>query len=409
MIYIADRQTKSTDRGDGSEGVGINQRPTQEASASCEAPEAGGAPNYVKSLNPKQGAPLNGAFTCNAAQQGNYAGRAAKKPNAGYATNPAWQGAVVTIDDLNEAKERRLIGANDDKLLIASFGPFNPDAKPVVLVHGINGSPEDFKDLAARLHQQGRQVFIAFYDDRGARTHKSGEQLAGALQGLRAEHYQVGAPLDIIAHSMGGIVTRVALNTLQTGGVGEVEGMANARAGFGPIRVRTVDTPWDGFPHEPGFMAFLRPVVQFFLWLFGWSGAYDMRANSEMFNTLYKPTLQGVDMQNHAAVQAGEQDSIRALPDLDLDERRAIAAYILGGPLPEGKRARNMALALRQDARYATLQQAMRRESTQATQADDLVHVYERVMPRFIGGHAGVLKDAPGRQDVVDHIVEELG
>lgn len=311
-----------------------------------------------------------------------------------------WSGPVVDASSLGEENERRILRAAGRECVIAAYGDFDPNRPPVVLVHGIDGSPEDLNDIAARLQREGKQVLIAFYRDRGRATHESGQDLARELARVRQAHYRPGTRLDMVAHSMGGIVTRAALNELANPAwMGEAnDATANPRAGFGEVNVRTVDTPWDGFGNEPEIPVLgpiIRAVTKFFMTLFGWRGAFDMRGNSDMFQHLYEQRLDGVSIENTAARQPGEQDDIRALPDLDDEELDQIWRFLVAGTPPESHRARNMAGALRQDARFAELRRAARASGARdaAARRTALRSTYDRVMPRITGSHTSVLHD----------------
>jgi len=335
---------------------------------------------------------------------------------ARVAAPAAWVDPILTAADLDEAAERRLLRETDNALRLLPYRDFDPNRPPVVLVHGINGASQDLKDMAERLRAGGRQVFFAVYADRGRETVDNGRHLAEALVDLRQRYYPANTPLDIVAHSMGGIVSRAALNYLQdpTWLDSKAPLTAIPRAGFGHVRLRTLDTPWDGFPSEPKAMGFMAPVIRLFMRLFGWLGAYDMRASSPVLRHLYDPQLAQVDIESFAARQPGKQDGIRALPDLSVAERVGVARYLLTGALPETSRARNLALSLAQDTRFAELKQAFasrvaREQPSPERQAQILVEVYEQVMPRWVGSHTSILQDDPERDDdLVDTVTREL-
>jgi pimeloyl-ACP methyl ester carboxylesterase len=326
----------------------------------------------------------------------------------------AWSGPRVDAATLGEGTEQRILRTAGRDCVIAAFSDFRVDRPPVVLVHGINGSADDLTELAERLQRQGKQVLIAFYSDRRNATHESGQALAQELVRIREAHYRPGTHLDIVAHSMGGVVTRAALNELQNPAwMGETtDASANPRAGFGDMRVRTVDTPWDGFDHAPE-IPILGPIVRaltkLFMTLFGWLGAFEMQGNSRMFQKLYDQPLDRVGFRNYAARQPGPQDRIRALPDLDAEELDQVAWFVAHGQRPTSHRARNMALALAQDNRFARLRRELRAANAAgpAAQRENLVSTYERVMPRFVGSHTSVLRDGDGF-DLVDRIVADL-
>ncbi len=322
--------------------------------------------------------PLDGAFTGQATAPG--------------ARRPPWAGPVLDAEGLTEASEREILRAHGGRVTLGAYGDFDARRPPVVLVHGINGAPDTLRAVAERLRDEGKQVLIAFYDDRGTGVPESGAQLARALQGLR-RHYPTERSLEIIGHSMGGIVARSALNSLaQPSWNGEdSEFAADPRAGFGQVQLRTVDTSWAGFQHEPDFVSFLRPVIRFFMKLFGWRAAFDMRGNSEMYHNLYRPRLEGVEIHDIAARQE-EPDAVTSLPDLSEAQAATIARFVLSGEEPSDPRTRNMALGLAQDQRFEALRAELRRLEREGHAAGpSLIEAYERIMPRIEGSHTSIL------------------
>lgn len=106
---------------------------------------------------------------------------------------------------------------------------------PVVFVHGIDGSARDFADIVAGLDRQYYSPWFFFYP--------SGEDL-GQLSEMFYKIFLSGKtiplgemPLVIVAHSMGGLVVRDALNRL-SGDKGENK----------VARLITVASPLGGHP-----------------------------------------------------------------------------------------------------------------------------------------------------------------
>jgi pimeloyl-ACP methyl ester carboxylesterase len=351
--------------------------------------------------------PLLGAFTGQAAP--------VRRVEASICANE-WKGRVLTHAEV--LLEAQILEEMQADSALLPYGAFSREKAPVVLVHGFADSPgEEFAALAEKLSKSGRQVFVFLYRVKTTSTEESGRQLARQLANVRDELYSPGTPLEIVAHSVGGVVTRCALNSLQEPGWRRAveDERCSPRAGFGKVRVYAVDTPWDGFDHEPSFRPLLTALVKIGMSLAGRRGAFAMRANSEMFARLYLPKLEGVEMLNIAAREAGAPDSFRAIPDLGTNELLAVTRFITNGvPPPARTRARNAALALQQDLRFGRLQQEVI-QGTRDLPPDDplrarvLVEVYERVMPRFPGDHDSVIRDDPeSSTDLFDALVKTL-
>lgn len=82
---------------------------------------------------------------------------------------------------------------------------FDPDKTPVLFVHGINGSPRDFSTLIASLDRQKFQPWVLYYP--------SGLDLAAMSDGIygmvtELHHRHPFKRLHLVAHSMGGLVSR---------------------------------------------------------------------------------------------------------------------------------------------------------------------------------------------------------
>ena len=83
--------------------------------------------------------------------------------------------------------------------------PFEPDKTPVLFVHGANGTPLDFQTLSGRLDSSRYQAWFAYYPS-GLSLEISAIYLKRTLAKL--QHELGFRHVDIIAHSMGGLVAR---------------------------------------------------------------------------------------------------------------------------------------------------------------------------------------------------------
>lgn len=88
-------------------------------------------------------------------------------------------------------------------------GPNSPPLAPVLMVHGMGGSPKDFTDVRAWLLAQGYRDSllrtVKLSDSVGC-MEQSAVEVAAAVETLARE---TGAPkVDVIAHSLGGLIVR---------------------------------------------------------------------------------------------------------------------------------------------------------------------------------------------------------
>ena len=93
--------------------------------------------------------------------------------------------------------------------------PFDPKRTPVIFVHGIGGSPLDWEYVIANLDRERFQPWVYFYPS-GIALGLSGLMLSTAVDDLQR---RFGFSTSVVvAHSMGGIVVRGALNIVQREG-----------------------------------------------------------------------------------------------------------------------------------------------------------------------------------------------
>lgn len=110
--------------------------------------------------------------------------------------------------------------------------PYDTRKMPVLFVHGINGSPANFRALIERLDREHFQPWVYYYPSGGA-LDAIADHLTQTLRTLQVKH-RFGS-LVVVAHSMGGLVSRGFLLRYK-----ESDGHAAI-----PLYV-TISTPWGG-------------------------------------------------------------------------------------------------------------------------------------------------------------------
>jgi pimeloyl-ACP methyl ester carboxylesterase len=99
-----------------------------------------------------------------------------------------------------------------------SLEKFNPNKTIVIFVHGVAGTPRDFKYLVDGLDRSRYQPVFYFYPS-GMPLQKLGSLLADILRVLEEnENFHLKRAI-VVAHSMGGLVSLAALNELCFSGV----------------------------------------------------------------------------------------------------------------------------------------------------------------------------------------------
>ena len=112
------------------------------------------------------------------------------------------------------------------------LGAYDSTKMPVLFVHGINGTPQNFKTLIERLDQRRFQPWVYYYPS-GAALPQVADHLTQTMRKLQVQYGFKS--FAVVAHSMGGLVSRGFLQRYRAGGGGASV----------PLFV-SISTPWDG-------------------------------------------------------------------------------------------------------------------------------------------------------------------
>src|SRR3989338_1274577 len=147
---------------------------------------------------------------------------------------------TVKFDDPRFDEQQISLGAWQPLTFMREVGyglyllaPWDEDKEPVFMVHGINSSPRDWQALATSLDLKGYQL-VLYHFPSGLPLNNSAYMLSAGIRDLQLRH----APrrMHVLAHSMGGLVARRALQLLS-------EDESQRLCLF-----ITLSTPWDGHP-----------------------------------------------------------------------------------------------------------------------------------------------------------------
>ncbi|HEY7690147.1 MAG TPA: hypothetical protein VH835_15720 [Dongiaceae bacterium] len=197
-------------------------------------------------------------------------------------------GEVVSLDDPRFSQEMAESGLWKpyDFVFNARPGlyflePYDPGKKVVLFVHGISGTPAIFKPLIDRLDHTRYQAWVYYYPS-GLHLANIAEHLTQLMQQAQLR-YEL-SDLDVVAHSMGGLVTRGFLQRFRERSSVEV-----------PLYV-TISTPWAGHAAAALGVETAPQVVR--VW-------YDMAPGSDYQNSLY---FQDPEMRTtHRPLPAGTE------------------------------------------------------------------------------------------------------
>jgi pimeloyl-ACP methyl ester carboxylesterase len=151
-------------------------------------------------------------------------------------------GEVTTLDDPRFDRDIANAGMwrYYDFLLKAEAGvyflqEYDPDKIPVLFVHGIVGTPRDFTQAIAALDRERFQPWVFYYPS-GARLESLATILTQLFVRLRIQYGFERAA--VVAHSMGGLVTRqFVLQDYETNGTKVVEAYVTVSSPLGGMAV----------------------------------------------------------------------------------------------------------------------------------------------------------------------------
>jgi len=143
------------------------------------------------------------------------------------------------------------------------LGAYDGSKVPVLFVHGINGTPQNFRTVIDRLDRSRFQPWVYYYPSGGS-LGAVADHLTQTMRTLQLRHGF--RSFVVVAHSMGGLVSRGFLLRYREGGSGAAV----------PLFV-SIATPWDG--HKAAEMGTKSPIV-----VRAWT---DMAPGSEYLRSLY--------------------------------------------------------------------------------------------------------------------------
>jgi pimeloyl-ACP methyl ester carboxylesterase len=152
------------------------------------------------------------------------------------------------------------------------LGEYDRAKIPVLFVHGINGSPQNFRTLIGQLDDAHFQPWVYYYPS-GAALASVADHLTQTMRKLQLQHGFTR--FVVVAHSMGGLVSRGFL----------VRYRADGRAAV-PLFV-SIATPWDG--HKAAEIGVKTAPAAVRVWM-------DMAPGSAYLKSIYENDL---DVPHH--------------------------------------------------------------------------------------------------------------
>ena len=209
--------------------------------------------------------------------------------------------------------------------------PYDEEKIPVLFVHGIGGYPQLFSFLIERLDTSRFQPWVVQYPS-GVRLDLLGEGLASYMTELYFRHKF--PKLIIVAHSMGGLVSRRAINRLTEGGADFVKlfvsisspWQGDHAAALGVAHSPVVMPCWydlvPGSPFLKGLQEAPLPGGLRYCLMFGYRGRITVFGHEDNDGTLTLSSMLDLGMQDAAAkVFAFNEDHDSILNSQAVSER----------------------------------------------------------------------------------------
>lgn len=302
-----------------------------------------------------------------------------------------------SIYDLSRKEERRLLGPRYEGRLIPMEAMDEVSAlreEPLILVHGRSGSAKNFADLlqsAPKLAQY--KLFYFAYDDLHRSLKRSALDLAHNLISLRAPR------ITLLAHSMGGIIVREALNILARFQLPE---------NLPEVRVIAVDTPWQGGSLRQS--SYKETHLDNFVEAFLPATTSDMRSCSEFFKNLYATSLPEKFSMELYFAESGEQAYGYSEAPLNKLPQKIADLFTKNIPMTGSLFEMHFWNALTSSAQYPFfVSELAELQENESLTTDDVEELLEKHFPRFPGDHSSVLASHPGpKMDLPSYLQQIL-
>ena len=151
-------------------------------------------------------------------------------------------GTIVSIDDPRFSDENGKLGLWQPLEFASSIGAgvyfleeYDPNKIPILFVHGAGGHPGNWKYLVSTLDRSRFQPWLAYYPS-APHLDRVGRGLVRAIGALQLKYGF--SRMIVVAHSMGGLVARAAINSAMTGA--ETQRVVSLPAFV------TISSPWNG-------------------------------------------------------------------------------------------------------------------------------------------------------------------
>jgi pimeloyl-ACP methyl ester carboxylesterase len=322
-------------------------------------------------------------------------------------TSHAQPFAIWSGTDLNDIRSGQFMNGPQGRLVridLRTPGIEPPIASQecgaaVVFVHGAAASMGDFRVVSERLRRVPVEQYFFDYDESGRETSLNAQDLGNALMQFRLWQHDRTCRVVVIAHSMGGLVARAALNVLT--------GTPASR--LGTVEVITVDTPWHGYtgPSDQG----LNALMMLFAMPFVPNGFRELRARSNFFQNLNAGQL-----PTHLRYRIYFAADGAQVVDYSEFPNSTIVDYILSryqenprSQVVANPQVRNLWDAMVSSAQFPDFDHMLQRYiHRRQLSVETVTLALEQTFSHFSGDHSGVLDDSWDFAEFVSYEVARI-
>jgi len=230
-------------------------------------------------------------------------------------------GSTISLDDpvFNETNVAMGLWQPLKSIKSLKFGlfllePYDPARQPVLFVHGVSGSPRQFRSLIAALEKNKYQPWVVYYPS-GFSISLTGDYLKTIIDEMHSRYKFDN--LAVIAHSMGGLVTRSMLTSY-----------GSSTKGFSVKTYITISTPWGGHSAAEMGLKYAPAVIP--VW-------HDMVPGSPFLKDVFAKTLPPetdhyllFSYQGSSSFAGGNSDGVVSIASQLYPEAQAGAAVVRG-------------------------------------------------------------------------------
>jgi len=230
-------------------------------------------------------------------------------------TSKRWNGPTLNPTQLVP----NFLGGDSGPTVLTAYNPAPQDGPltldvtktPLLLVPGRFQNLDEYQVMVKHFSSEGRQIFFLLYDSARRDPVLMAQEMGAELTKLKS-FYGRTLPLDVVAHSQGGLEMRLALGQLQS------TPQATPNSGFGRVRLVALDSPWSGVTN-----------IGFSERLLGGANIESLKPDSPFLTQVRKAQPEQMQLRTFETLE--DDGYVRGLVDLPDAVVKGAAEHLLSG------------------------------------------------------------------------------